>query len=198
MLMLGTTCTKEINAFGVESNRVFVSTPVSKNPKRMVSDYMDPLQHILTPDMSVDETLQVFLKHNLSAAPVVDDKKNLVGIVSSFDFLQKEAFDGALLPMGGSQELVEKYVEAAKKICGKRVEDVMSKDPSTALINTPMRNAAAIMAEQRLHRLPILDHEGTLVGMLTTAHVIKDLMHVLERLPACKVEDGNEKSTLSP
>ena len=147
---------------------------------------MDRLLLTLTPDMSIDETLQLFLQNDLSAAPVVDREKKLVGIVSSFDFLQKEAFEGSLLAVGGSQEMVEKYVEAAKKICGQRVEDVMSKNPSTAFVDTPMRTAAAIMAEKRLHRLPVVNSDGHLVGMLTTSHVIKDLMHVLQKLPSGK------------
>lgn len=175
-----------IQGFSIENSRVFVSTPVSKFPKRVVSDYMDPLGHVLTPDMSVDETIQIFVNNNLAASPVVDRNYNLIGIVSSFDFLEKEAFQGALLPLGGSQELVEKYVDAAKRICGQRVEDIMSVTPSTVSTCTSMRDAAGIMAEKRLHRLPVLDLHGKLVGMLTTTHVMRDLMRVLDKLPASK------------
>lgn len=158
---------------------------------------MDPLHHVLSPDMSVDETLEMFMRDALLAAPVTDKENKLVGIVSSFDFLQKEAFEGALLPMGGSQEQIERYVEAAKKICGRKVEDIMSKNPTTVTTKSYMRDAAAIMAEHRLHRLPVLDNEGKLVGMLTTSHVMRDLMHVLDKLPAARDEKREEEPMLS-
>ena len=189
-----------VDGFSVQNsnNRVFVSTPASKSPKYIVADYMDPIQQSLKSYMSVDETLQIFIKDNLSAAPVTDDDNNLVGIVSSFDFLQKEAFEGALLPMGGSQELIERYVEAARKICGRKVEDIMSSSPNltTVTMKTSMREAAAIMAEKRLHRLPVIDSDngGKLVGMLTTAHIMKDLGHVLERLPAAASNSNKNES----
>jgi CBS domain-containing protein len=171
-----------------QQQRVFVSTPVSvkKFPSsRYVSDWMDPIRFVLTPDMSVDETLTMFVRFDLTAAPVVDTatKKNVVGMISSYDFLQKEAFGGSLLSMGGSQEMVERYVDIANKICGQKVEHVMTVKPITVLTTTPMRLAAAIMSENRIQHLPVINTDGILVGMITSAHIMKDLVNVFSLLP---------------
>jgi CBS-domain-containing membrane protein len=80
----------------------------------------------LAPMMSTDEAMATLLVSGLSGAPVVDRNRKLVGVVSSFDFLQKEAFEGALLPMEGSRANVVKYVQAAQKICGQVVSDIMT------------------------------------------------------------------------
>ena len=45
-----------------------------------------------------------------------------------------------------------------------------------------MRNAAVLMSQQNLHRLPIVD-EGRLVGMLTSSDVMMDMVKVVQSLP---------------
>lgn len=148
----------------------------------------------LSPTSSTDEAMALLLVSGLSGAPVVVDvsdddatHKILVGVVSSFDFLQREAFEGSLLPMEGSRANVEKYVHAAQKICGQIVQDIMTpaNQVKTVTPDTPMREAAAIMSESKLHRLPVVDSAGgkRLVGVLSSADVMKDLLHIVRNLP---------------
>lgn len=173
----------EADAFATQGKRVFVSTPASNFPKRSVSDCMTPAHHVLTADMSVDESMAMLLHCGLSGAPVVNSKHHVIGIVTSFDFLQKEAFEGALLPMEGTAANVERYVDAARKICGQKVEDVMTPNPVTVSPNTSMRVAALLMSERKLHRLPVVDDAGRLVGVLTPADVMRDLHRIVQSLP---------------
>ena len=165
--------------------RIFVGTPVHRL-RRLVSDCMTPRKDLmtLTPSSSVDEAMHQLLLTGVSGAPVVDDETGmlLLGVISSFDFLQKEAGDGALLPISGSFENVEKYIDAAKKICAKRVEDVMSVDAVTIESSSTMRSAAALMAANNVHRLLVVD-SGKLMGILTTSDVMKDMLHVVSILP---------------
>ena len=174
-------------SFSVNQNRVFVSTPVSQYPKRLVADCMTSPAHVLYPDNTVDEAIAALLSYGVSGAPVVQDGK-IVGMVSSFDFLQKEAFEGALLPIEGSNEMVEIYVEAAKKICGQRVADIMSPNPVTVAPETSMRAAAELMTTEKLHRLPVVTKGGELVGILTSTNVMQDMFHVVRSLSAAKDE----------
>mmetsp|Transcript_7067 Transcript_7067/g.14496 ORF Transcript_7067/g.14496 Transcript_7067/m.14496 type:complete len:274 (+) Transcript_7067:1643-2464(+) len=234
-------------AFSSSEGRVFVSTPPSKFPQKLVQDFMTPVPHTVSPDTPIDQALQLFLQHGITGAPVViwpnDENQNndkasclpqLVGMLSSFDFLHQEAFEGSLLPMEGSQETVTRYVHAAQRICGSTVADVMTSgvvhnhnrqtgvveegrlDHSTlctVTAETPMRQAAALMTQYKLHRLPVvvsrrssssnnsdknnnpednsLDNNNDnddgdalyLVGMLTAEHVLQDLAHLMQSLP---------------
>ena len=177
----------------VAGGRVFVSTPVSKYPKKLVEECMSPAEYVLRADMSVDETMSLLLRNGLSGAPVVNDGREVVGIVTSYDIIQREAYEGALLPMDGSAENVNHYVDWAKKICGRKVEDIMTPDPATVSSKTPMRLAASMMMQKKLHHLPVLDEtSGQLVGVLTSADVMKDLLHIVRNLPAA--EETNDGS----
>jgi len=184
-------------AFGLGgNNRVFVSTPASTHPKRAVEECMSPANHVLQTGMSVDETMNMLLNNGLSGAPVVNDANEVVGIVTSYDLIQREAFEGALLPMDGNAENVNRYVECAKKICGQKVEDVMTPNPTTVTSGTPMRLAASMMMEKKLHRLPVVEEKtGKLIGVLTSADIMRDLLYVVRNLPAAKDDGANNDLT---
>jgi len=176
--------------------------------RRLISDCMTPIQNLITLKQSstVDEAVSILLTLGLSGAPVVHDKTGeLVGIVSSFDFLQQEAGEGTLLPPieGNSDKgAVQSYLNAAKKICAKRVGDLMTTNIRTMESSESMRAAASLMAQEKLHRLPIVDTDGKLVGMLTSSDVMIDMVRIIKNLPAAEetIEDqhGIDNSDISP
>jgi len=127
-------------AFSFESPRIFVATPVSENPKKAVLDFMTASPLVLTRDTAVDDAMSSMLSHKTMTAPVLDEDRHVVGVVSSMDFLHKEAFEGALLPM--TKEDAEMYANAAKKIVCRTVADVMTTNPATIHPEATMREAA--------------------------------------------------------
>jgi CBS domain-containing protein len=153
---------------------------------------MTPIKDLLTfsESLTVHDAVHLLLKFGVSGAPVVRDTTGeLVGIVSSFDFLQQEAGEGTLLPpiQGTStKSAVESYLTAAKKICAKKVGDLMTTNIRTMEANQSMRDAASLMSQQKLHRLPIVDDRGKLVGMLTSSDVMIDMVHIVKNLPPGK------------
>lgn len=161
-------------AFAFSAGRIFVSTP-AKSPARLVSECMTHNPKTLNPRDTVDEAISKLLKYSYSGAPVVDDLGNLVGVVSAFDFLQKEA-GGALLPMEGTTAEIEHFVEAARRIVATEVQGLMSSNPTTVTPQVSMRQAASIMTQERMHRLPVVDASGKLVGMLSSSDVMKDVL----------------------
>jgi CBS domain-containing protein len=200
---------KSSSAFSSQSSkRVFIGTPAHK-ARRPISDCMTPIQDliILTESSTVDEAVNLLLKLGVSGAPVIESKTGeLVGIVSSFDFLQQEAGEGTLLPPiegDSNKEAVESYLSAAKKICAKKVGDLMTTNIRTMVHTDSMRDAAALMAQEKLHRLPIVNEDGTLVGMLTSSDVMIDMVHIARSLPPAKEEsfeetNNNNNHDLSP
>ena len=59
------------------------------NPPLLVSDYMTRELIIFSPDQSILEVMELFIRHRISGGPVVDDKGILVGIVSEADFMKQ-------------------------------------------------------------------------------------------------------------
>ncbi len=182
-------------AFSVgNGGRVFVGTPVNQN-RRLVSDCMTPAANLctLTESSTVDQAVSMLLDFDVSGAPVINqDTGALLGIVSTFDFLQQEAGDGALLPFEG--DTFKYYLKKAKKICATKVGDLMTSNPITMREDESMRNAAILMSQENLHRLPIVDEKGRMVGMLTSSDVMKDMVHTVWSLPPGH-DDGDDIET---
>jgi len=104
-----------------------------------------------------------------------------VGFVSSFDFLPREE-SGTLVSLGDELE----DSETARRILGRTVQDVMTKDPVTVTTNDLMKTAAEVMARHRLHALPVVDaNHGNLVGIVTAKDVMRDVLEIANKaLPA--------------
>lgn len=151
--------------------RVFVSTPSKR--QRFVSDYMTPNPRTLSTTTSVDEAIATLLDLGVSSAPVVDESGTLVGLVSASDFLHKEA-GSVILPMEGTNEA--EVLNKVKKIIGQKVGDLMTNDLFTIDANASMRTAAALMAQEKLHSLPVIDDDDKLVGVISTFDVMRDVL----------------------
>lgn len=150
------------------------------NP-RLVRDCMtpSPIFTLRTTD-TVNEAIHDLLRLNLNGAPVVDKDDKLVGVITAFDFLQKEN-GGAVLPMQGSKEEMGMILKIARKIVATIVGDLMSTDPLTIHPNVSMREAAALMASQRMHRLCVVDDDGEMIGMLATSDVMEDVLDAVHQ-----------------
>eukprot|EP01083_Nonionella_stella_P058024 152070_1 len=91
--ILGYLCYSSAFSVGPNRQRVFVGAPVHKN-RRTVKDCMTPISQLctLTESATVDEAVHLLLDLGVSGAPVIDEHTGeLLGIVSTFDFLQQEA-----------------------------------------------------------------------------------------------------------
>lgn len=103
---------------------------------------------------------------NVRHLPVVEDGK-LVGLLTQRDWLRASAN----LP------------EALAR--GRKVAEVMRRDVVTVRPGTPLRRAARLMLGRKLGCLPVLDREGTLVGLLTEsdlASLAGELIAELDRV----------------
>lgn len=187
------------DAFGASSqSRVFVGTPTQANP-RLVKDCMSPapIFTLKTTD-TVNEAIHDLLQLNLNGAPVVDKEGNLVGVITAFDFLQKEN-GGAVLPMQGSKEEMGRILNVARKIVATTVGDLMSPNPITIHPSASMREAAALMSSSRTHRLCVVNDDGRLIGTLATKDVMQDILKaVRQALPESHDPQDEPEAELLP
>lgn len=184
------------DAFSSSQSRVFVGTPTQTNP-RLVQDCMTPAPvFTLRTTDTVNEAIHDLLQRNLNGAPVVDKDDNLVGVITAFDFLQKEN-GGAVLPMQGSKEEMGRILNVARKIVATTVGDLMSPNPLTISPTASMRDAAALMSSTRTHRLYVVNDDGRLIGTLATTDVMQDVLKaVRQALP--ESHQGEAEAELLP
>jgi CBS-domain-containing membrane protein len=127
----------------------------------------------------------LFVKHGISGAPVVDEQGRCVGIVSALDFVRRErALRRADQPLpdrrpcsptdGGAERPPAR--EAAEDLAGAHMTGaVQSVSPGASLYK-----AAQMMCVQHIHRLPVLDQEGRLVGLVTSMDVMSAMINAID------------------
>lgn len=130
----------------------------------------------LSPESTVRQIAAVFAENRISGAPVVDKGGDLVGIVSESDLLPKSKripFSRIRIPtlfedLPGGETLDAMFTKAA----GKTAEDVMTEQPVTIPPSTTAAEAALLMRDEGIKRIPVVD-TGELVGILTRSDLVR-------------------------
>ena len=67
----------------------------------------------------------------------------------------------------------DKMEQEMKKMSGTTAADICTKKPVTVQENTPLEEVATLMAEKKVHTLPVLDEAGQLVGVIGKSDIIR-------------------------
>ncbi|WP_042721109.1 IMP dehydrogenase, partial [Flavobacterium sp. B17] len=130
---------------------------VKRSENGMISDPVT-----LTKDHTLAQAKDTMAKYKISGLPVVDAENTLIGIITNRDVKYQENLD-------------------------MKVEEIMTKDNLiTSDKNTNLEKAKEILLKNRVEKLPIVDAENKLVGLIT----IKDIDNQLEYPNANKDQNG--------
>ena len=121
-----------------------------------VSDYMTRNLITFKPEQSVEDVIDTLIKYKISGGPVVNEKNELVGMISEGDCL-KQISDSRYYNMPMAQDNVEKR---------------MIKDVDTIDGNMDVFDAANKFLESKRRRFPIVEH-GKLVGQISQKDILK-------------------------
>ena len=143
-----------------------------------VKDIMNKDVITVNPESSVEETAKILSNNDISGLPVVEDGK-LVGIVSESDLIIKDKnlhFPDYINVLGGIiyLESYKKFKEEFKKFIAVKVKDLMSEDVITITPDATIKEAATIMSEKEVNRLPVVEDEK-LIGIVTREDILKNL-----------------------
>lgn len=125
---------------------------------------------------SFKQVASLLARHRISGLPVVDDDEKVVGVVSESDLPARQARDRAATPWrrrlrGPASRRMAAKAEALT--AGR----LMSTPPVTVHADDSIALSARTMAERGVERLPVLDEEERLVGIVTR----RDLLQVFLR-----------------
>ena len=111
---------------------------------------------------TVKNALDLMAEYHIGGIPVVDDENHLVGIVTNRDL-------------------------RFEREMGKHIDDVMTKENIiTTHPGTDMETASQILQENKIEKLPVVDENGKLVGLIT----YKDITKAKDKPMACKDSKG--------
>lgn len=151
--------------------------PHGFSPKLRVEQVMERVITTVYPDTPVVSIIDTLLDAPFRTLPVVDTHQKLQGIISTGDLIS-----AGILPMRrglvrtalelGVTGAVEGPLEKARQ-SGLSAQDVMNRVVRTVAPHASVREAARIMLESGLRRLPVVDADGTLRGMVTRADLLQ-------------------------
>lgn len=104
----------------------------------------------------------------VSAFPVIDDENKVVGVVSEADLLTKEALEYSAPSLVGGILHGRERAKAAAVTAG----DLMTRPPVTIGPRESVSHAARLMYSRKVKRLPVVDDDGRLVGIVTRTDVL--------------------------
>ena len=136
--------------------------------KRSVRDVMATRVVAVRKTASFKEMILRMRKSRISAFPVVDDQGRVVGVVSQADMLDKEA---ELATGQGPLAGVLRFGDH-EKASGVTAAELMTSPPVTAGPDTPLAEAARLMRDHQVKRLPVINAAGRLVGIVSRADVL--------------------------
>lgn len=147
---------------------------MSKN----VTDVMSRNPIVVRAETPLQEAIQILAEKRISGIPVVDDVGKLVGIISETDLMWKETgvtpppyimfLDSVIYLQNPAT-----YESQIHKVLGQTVGDVMSKNPISITADKTVKQAAQLMHDRSIHRLPVIDSESQVVGILTRGDIIR-------------------------
>ena len=137
-----------------------------------VEDVMTQEVHCVAPEASLKDVAAVLVEHAISGVPVCDGDGRVLGIVSEADILYKEL--GPRPRRGGPLAwLVDGggYAEAVKS-AARTAGEAMTRPAVTIDPDRPVSEAARLMLERRVNRLPVVKADQ-LLGIVTRADLVR-------------------------
>ncbi|MBM9513408.1 CBS domain-containing protein [Desulfogranum marinum] len=128
---------------------------------------------------SVRELAVTLITHKINGVPVVDDTNQVVGVVTESDliFQNKKVHIPTAVAILDSFLFLErpnKMEAEMKKIAGSQVSDICSYEIVSVTPETPLDELATLMAEKKVHTLPVLE-KGELVGVIGQTDIIRTI-----------------------
>jgi CBS-domain-containing membrane protein len=114
------------------------------------------------------EIVRLMQVHGVSALPVVDAEGRLAGIVSEADLLPKEASE-----TDGEHHLFGPRRKRADKAGGLVAAQLMSAPVVAVGPDATLREAARLILERKVKRLPVVDDGGRIIGIVSRADLLK-------------------------
>ncbi len=125
----------------------------------------------VAPDAVLHEASRLLGEHRISGLPVIDKENHVVGLISEADVLamtgvkKEHTFKDVIHHLLGEPVPRQRH--------GTKVQDFMTSPAIVVKPDTDIRQAARILDEKRIKRLPVVDDENRLVGIVSRADIVR-------------------------
>ncbi len=130
----------------------------------------------------VEEIFELLVSSSHKRVVVVDDKRKVVGIIADSDLISRvsrESWPGIMevliskVPIGTVSSEARRHIQ---KLRARSAKEFMTRDVITVRDKMPVASALALSAEKRVKRLPVVNAEGELVGIVGRTEMMRALL----------------------
>jgi CBS domain-containing protein len=149
-----------------------------------------------TADENVETALRRLMDRGVDAGPVIDAQHTVVGILSTGDLVVEEArlhfptvvnFLGVNITLPFDKKALD---ESVSKALGATVGEVMTAEPFCITAAATVEDAATLMHDHGVSRLPVVDGDHRLVGIVARGDIVRAIIADSDRHNAGGGEDG--------
>lgn len=119
----------------------------------------------ITQEAPLDDAMKLLTEHHISGMPVVDDEKKVIGVIAEADIIE--------IYTGKRRTGLLDILHRKRGNIPSCVKEVMTAPPVTVTATTPVYEIADIFTQKRINRVPVVDEQNTLIGIVARADVVK-------------------------
>jgi len=139
--------------------------PTRRSKAMLVKYWMKKEVFTIDVNASMHDAVSLMKQRQISILPVMQNG-NLVGVVTDRDLKRASASDATLLDVHELMYLLAKI----------KISDIMTKDPISVPPDYTLEETAAVLLKHRISGAPVVDHQGTVVGIITKMDLFRALI----------------------
>jgi CBS domain-containing protein len=148
---------------------------------KTVLEIMTPNPLTVNRQTELKEAIRLMVEKKVSGLPVVDEGEKLIGVISETDLMWQETgidpppyimlLDSVIYLQNPSR-----YDKEIHKALGQTVSDVMTEPAISIFPSKSIKEAAHLMQDKKIRRLPVVDEiQGKVIGILTRGDIIRSM-----------------------
>lgn len=147
-----------------------------------VADLMVTDVTTFTADQNVQDAMRILVTEDVDAGPVIDENHKVIGLFSTGDVIVEEArlhlptivnFLGVNVALPWHDKELD---DSVAKALGEFVGDVMTSPAITIARDATVEDAATLMHDEKVSRLPVVDTTGRLVGLIARGDIVRAIV----------------------
>ncbi len=154
-----------IYVLAVRNARERLATKVS------VQDVMTNNVYSVTKDTEVQEAANILSERKISGMPVINEQGRVIGVISEADILASAGLGKKRAAGDFLRRLMGEAVTGRRP--GHRAGDVMTSPPITTGPFEDIKEVAVVLDKHRIKRLPVVDNDGKLLGIISRGDIIR-------------------------
>lgn len=132
-------------------------------------------------NQTLQEVLELLAKHRFSGAPVVDAENRVIGVISDTDII-RYSHQINVIPLSNLSGWISPYADISdlasirkgyELLTKTKTSQIMTKKVYTVNEDAEANEVAQLMNRRKINRVPVINSEGKLVGIITRADMVQ-------------------------